>query len=562
MPRKQGEAYLGNPLLKGPNVKIDYSKEEFEDYVRCSNDPEYFMERYMKIVTLDEGPQLIKLYEFQRHIIRAIMQNRFTICKIARQSGKSTVMIGYILHSILFTNNYKCAILANKLKTATELMNRLKFAYESLPKWMQQGVVEWNKLSISLENGSKVVASSTSSSAVRGDSFNFLLLDEFAFVPTNIADDFFSSVYPTISSGKTSKVVIVSTPNGMNSFYKLWKDAKAGRNNYKTVEAFWYDVPGRDKKWAEETKRSLSGERQWIAEYECEFLGSEDTLIKPSKIASLTHEDPINETVEGLAVYEVPRKNHIYTMCVDVARGTGNDYHAFTVIDCTSMPYKVVARFRNNTMPAMVLPNLLAVVANKYNESYVLIETNDIGQQVADILHDELEYENVAVVTVKGKKGQKVGEGFGSGRAQYGVKMSNQIKKTGCLVVKEMIEQDKLILNDFDLISELSTYVSKGASYEASQGYNDDLVACLVLFGWLSTQNYFKELVNTEIRQRLFEEKLKRLEEDLIPFGFMESEDDDLSRDAIDLGREIERSNEPQKGRKWGTQTSMDFEEW
>lgn len=561
MPRKQGEAYLGNPLLKGPNVKIDYSKEEFEDYVRCSNDPEYFMERYMKIVTLDEGPQLIKLYEFQRHIIRAIMQNRFTICKIARQSGKSTVMIGYILHSILFTNNYKCAILANKLKTATELMNRLKFAYESLPKWMQQGVVEWNKLSISLENGSKVVASSTSSSAVRGDSFNFLLLDEFAFVPTNIADDFFSSVYPTISSGKTSKVVIVSTPNGMNSFYKLWKDAKAGRNNYKTVEAFWYDVPGRDKKWAEETKRSLAGERQWIAEYECEFLGSEDTLIKPSKIASLTHEDPINETVEGLAVYEVPRKNHIYTMCVDVARGTGNDYHAFTVIDCTSMPYKVVARFRNNTMPAMVLPNLLAVVGNKYNESYILIETNDIGQQVADILHDELEYENVAVITVKGKKGQKVGEGFGSGRAQYGVKMSNQIKKTGCLVVKEMIEQDKLILNDFDLISELSTYVSKGASYEASQGYNDDLVACLVLFGWLSTQNYFKELVNTEIRQRLFEEKLKRLEEDLIPFGFMESEDDDLSRDAIDLGREIERNNEPQKGRKWGTQTSMDFEE-
>lgn len=561
MPRKQGEAYLGNPLLKGPNVKIDYSKEEFEDYVRCSNDPEYFMERYMKIVTLDEGPQLIKLYDFQRHIIRAIVQNRFTICKIARQSGKSTVMIGYILHSILFTNNYKCAILANKLKTATELMNRLKFAYESLPKWMQQGVVEWNKLSISLENGSKVVASSTSSSAVRGDSFNFLLLDEFAFVPTNIADEFFSSVYPTISSGKTSKVVIVSTPNGMNSFYKLWKDAKAGRNNYKTVEAFWYDVPGRDKKWAEETKRSLAGERQWIAEYECEFLGSEDTLIKPSKIASLTHEDPINETVEGLAVYEVPKKNHIYAMCVDVARGTGNDYHAFTVIDCTSMPYRIVARFKNNTMPAMVLPNLISVVGTKYNESYILIETNDIGQQVADILHDELEYENVAVVTVKGKKGQKVGEGFGSGRAQYGVKMSNQIKKTGCLVIKEMIEQDKLILNDFDLISELSTYVSKGASYEASQGYNDDLVACLVLFGWLSTQNYFKELVNTEIRQRLFEEKLKRLEEDLIPFGFMETDEDELSKDEIDLGREIEKSKDIVKARRWGTGLS-ESDEW
>ena len=557
MPRKQGEAYLGNPLLKGPNVQIDYSKEDLENYVRCSNDPEYFLENYMKIVTLDHGPQLINLYDFQREIIRSIGHNRFTICKIPRQSGKSTIMIGYILHAILFNNNYKCAILANKLKTATELMNRLKFAYESLPKWLQQGVVEWNKLSISLENGSKVVASSTSSSAVRGDSFNFLLLDEFAFVPPNIAEDFFSSVYPTISSGKTSKVVIVSTPNGMNAFYKLWKDAKAGRNNYKTVEAFWHQVPGRDKKWVEETKRSLQSERQWIAEYECEFLGSEDTLIRPSKLASLTHEQPISQTVEGLMVYEPPIKNHIYTMCVDVARGSGNDYHAFTLIDCTAMPYKVVARFKNNTMPAMVLPNLLSVVGNKYNEAYILVEINDIGQQVADILHDEMDYENIASITIKGKKGQKVGEGFGGGRTQFGVKMSNQIKKTGCLVVKEMVEQDKLILNDFDIISELSTYIAKGANYEASQGYNDDLVASLVLFGWLSTQNYFRELVNTEIRQKLFEDKLRRLEEELVPFGFIGEMEDDLSQDRIELSREVVEK-EPKKLRY----SNEDFESW
>lgn len=346
----------------------------------------------------------------------------------------------------------------------------------------------------------------------------------------------------------------------MNSFYKLWKDAKAGRNNYRTVEAFWHDVPGRDAKWVEETKRSLSSERQWVAEYECEFLGSEDTLIKPSKISTLIHEEPISKTVEGLLVYEVPKKNHIYTMCVDVSRGSGNDYHAFTVIDCTAMPYKVVARFRNNTMPVMVLPNLLNVVGTKYNDAYVLIETNDTGQQVADILHDELDYENIATITVKGKKGQKVGEGFGGGRAQYGVKMSNQIKKTGCLVIKEMIEQDKLIPNDFDLISELSTYIAKGASYEASQGYNDDLVATLVLFGWLSTQNYFKELVNTEIRQKLFEDKLRRLEEELVPFGFMESEDDDLSKDIADLSKETPYETEI-KSRRWST-TDVNFEDW
>lgn len=558
MPRKQGNAYLGNPLLKGPNVQIDYSKEDLEKYVRCANDPEYFLENYMKIVTLDHGPQLIQLYDFQREIIRSIGTNRFTICKIPRQSGKSTIMIGYILHAILFTNNYKCAILANKLKTATELMNRLKFAYESLPKWLQQGVIEWNKLSISLENGSKVIASSTSSSAVRGDSFNFLLLDEFAFVPPNIAEDFFSSVYPTISSGKTSKVVIVSTPNGMNAFYKLWKDAKAGRNNYRTVEAFWHQVPGRDQKWVAETKRSLQSERQWIAEYECEFLGSEDTLIRASKLSSLVHENPISQTVDGLNIYEPPMRNHIYTICVDVARGVGNDYHAFTIIDCSQMPYKVVGRFRNNTMPAMVLPNLLSVVGNKYNEAYVLVEINDIGQQVADILHDELEYENVATITVKGKKGQKVGEGFGGGRTQYGVKMSQQIKKTGCMVIKEMIEQDKLILNDFDLIAELSTYVAKGAGYEATQGYNDDLVASLVLFGWLSTQNYFKELVNTEIRQRLFEEKLKKLEEDLVPFGFLDSGEDDFSRDVAALSRETPVYEQIKEQRL----TKADFDEW
>ena len=535
---KQGDSYLGNPLLKGPNVEMDYTKEQLAEYVKCSKDPVYFLENYMKIVTLDQGPMVFKMYGFQKKIVKAIHTNRFVISKIPRQSGKSTVMLGYILYSILFTPNYKVAVLANKLKTASELLSRLKFAYENLPKWLQQGVIEWNKLSFSLENGSKVVASATSASAVRGDSFNFLLLDEFAHVPENVAQEFFSSVYPTISSGKTSKVVIVSTPKGMNMFYKLWKDAENKRNPYIAIEAKWSDVPGRDNKWREVTKSSLANERLWYQEYECEFLGSDDTLIKPTKISSLVYEPPIYQDDEGLMVYEAPIKNHIYAMCVDTARGQGQDYHAATIVDATQMPYKVVAKFRNNTMPVMVFPNLLEVLGNRYNEAYTLIELNDTGQQVSDILREELEYENVISITVKGKKGQKAGEGFGTGRVQYGVRMSTQIKKTGCLVFKEMIESDKIILNDFDTIAELSTFVSRGSAYEASAGYNDDLISTLVLFGWLTTQSYFKDLVNTDIRQKLFETKLKKLEEDLVPFGFLEMGVDDDRQDEIDLARE------------------------
>jgi len=564
MPRKEGDSYLGNPLLKGPNVQLQYTNEQLAEYVRCSKDPIYFLETHMKIVSLDLGPIAFKMYPFQKKIVKAIHTNRFVISKIPRQSGKSTVMLGYILHSILFTPNYKVAILANKLKTASELLSRLKFAYENLPKWMQQGVIEWNKLSFTLENGSKVVSAATSASAVRGDSFNFLLLDEFAHIPENIAQEFFSSVYPTISSGKTSKVVIVSTPRGMNMFYKLWKDAETKRNDYIPIEARWNEIPGRDAKWKEITKKSLGSERLWYQEYECEFLGSEDTLIRASKITSLSYESPIYQNDEGLVVYKAPIKGHIYAMCVDTSRGQGQDYHAATVVDATQMPYQVVARFRNNTMPVMVFPNLLEVLGNRYNEAYALIELNDTGQQVSDILREELEYENIINITVKGKKGQKAGEGFGTGRVQYGIKMSNQIKKTGCLVIKEMIENDKIILNDFDTIAELSTFIAKGAAYEATTGYNDDLIMTLVMFGWLSTQPYFKDLVNTDIRQKIFEDKLKKLEEDLVPFGFLQmGVDDGMSQDEIELGREeTPREARMRHRNPWGDDPTYDGANW
>jgi hypothetical protein len=545
------ETYLGNPLLKGAYVKQEFTKEQLEEYIKCSEDPIYFIETYIKVVTIDEGLMPFRLYDFQKDIARSVFDNRFTICKIPRQSGKTATLVACILHMVLFNPTYKAAILANKLKTATEIMDRFKVAYENLPKWLQQGIIEWNKTSITLENGSKVICSSTSSSAVRGSSYNFLMLDEFAFVPEQIAEEFFTSVYPTITSGKTSKTVIVSTPNGLNLFYKMWQNAKNGKSEFVPVEAHWWQVPGRDEKFKETTIKNTS-ERQWYSEYECEFLGSQETLIKASKIAALTFQTPLMETEDGLAIYEHPIKGHIYTGLIDSSRAIGQDYNAMLVLDVTSMPYKVVAKYRNNTIPVPVFPNLIKTILEKYNEAYALIEINDTGQHVADILKDELEYENVITITIKGKKGQKVGEGFGGGRVYSGVKMSSQIKKAGCFVIKEMIESDKLIVNDFDIIAEISTYIAKAGSYEATEGYHDDLMACLVMFGWLTTQDYFKDLVNLDVRKRLFEEKLKKLEEDLTPFGFLDSVEDEMDEAARMLASEsTEKPKQSRRDRSW-----------
>lgn len=538
--RKIDDTYLGNPLLKGSGIQIDYTKEQLQEYLLCSQDPVYFMEKYMKIVTLDQGLVPIKLYDFQRDIVRTVHANRFTICKIPRQSGKTTVLIGEIVHHIVFNPNYKCAILANKLKTATDIMDRLKLVYENLPKWMQQGVVEWNKTSITLENGSKVVAASTSSSAVRGSSYNFLLLDEFAFVPDQIAEDFFASVYPTITAGTTTKTVIVSTPNGMNLFHKLWTNAKNGRSEFVPVEAYWWQVPGRDEKFKRETIKNTS-ERHWISEFECEFLGSQDTLIKASKIASLSFSEPIAQSPDGLAVYENPKANRLYMIMVDTSRAIGQDYNALTVIDVTEFPYKVVAKYRNNQLPAAVYPNVIQNMAVKYNSAYVLVEINDVGQQVADILRDELEYDNLIEIVVKGKKGQKMGVAFGGTKTYNGVKMSSSIKKIGCMALKEMVEGDKLILNDYDIIAEFSTYVSKANSYEATSGYHDDLVSTLVMFGWVTTQPYYKDLVDIDVRRRLYEEKLKKIEEDLTPFGFFSDAEDSEDETVRQLAEEKDR---------------------
>jgi hypothetical protein len=524
-------SYLGNQNLKPENVFIQFTQEQVEEYIKCSQDPNYFIEKYIKIVNVDKGLIPFKMYEFQKNIVQTVHDNRFTIAKLPRQSGKSTAVVSYFLHYILFNPSVTVGILANKQSVARELLAKIKIAYEYLPKWMQHGVREWNKGSIILENGSKIVASATSSSAIRGGSYNLILLDEFAFISPSIAEDFYGSAYPTISSGQTTKVVIVSTPNGLNMFHKLWVEAEEKRNEFVTIEVHWSDIPGRDTKWKEQQIRNTS-EEQFRQEFECDFIGSADTLISSAKLKTLTFKIPIYKDTNGLKVYEEPIQGHTYVMTVDSSRGNHLNYHAFVVIDITRTPYKVVCTFRNNEMSPMIYPNAIFPVAKKYNDAFVLVEINDIGGQVADLLYNELEYDNLLVTSVRGRKGQTLDGGFGASESQLGIRTTKAVKRLGCSLLKTFVEDDKLIFTDYDIVQELVSFTLKNRSYEADVGHNDDLVMCLVLFCWLTTQNYFKDLTNMDIRKQLFDDKLKQLEDDMTPFGFIETGiDSDLDID-------------------------------
>ena len=515
----QDQVYLGNPLLKKANVAQEFTKEQILEFVACREDPVYFAKNHVKIVSLDEGLVQFTPYDFQEKLINNFHHNRFNICKMPRQTGKSTTSVAYLLHYAVFNDNVNIGILANKAATARDLLGRLQTAYENLPKWMQQGVLSWNKGSLELENGSKILAASTSASAVRGMSFNILFLDEFAFVPNHIAESFFASVYPTITSGKSTKVIMVSTPHGMNHFYRYWHDAERGKNEYVPTDVHWSEVPGRNEEWKLQTIANTS-EQQFKIEFECEFLGSVDTLIAPSKLRALTYENPIQKNA-GLDIHETAIKDHEYVITVDVARGVSEDYSAFVVFDITSFPHRVVAKYRNNEIKPMLFPNVIYEVAKNYNGAFVLCEVNDVGDQVAALLHYDLEYDNVLMCSMRGRAGQVVGQGFSGKKTQMGVKMSKTVKKVGSLNLKTLIEADKVLFQDYEIISELTTFISKSNSFEAEEGCNDDLAMCLVIYAWLVCQDYFKEMTDTDIRKKLYEDQKNQIEQDMAPFGFI-----------------------------------------
>jgi hypothetical protein len=664
MPTRE-EHYLGNPLLKRSNIKVELTPEQLLELAKCSEDPIYFARNYIKIVNQNDGLVNFEPYSFQEEMLNNFYKNRFNVCKLPRQPlsiktpiatvggwkelfdiaigdfvydnngnpvqvihktevfhntkcykvifngetivadfkhgwriilngeeshattqdlyelktkgyyletiesqvpkeysldpktrkthkildvqptdstpvqcltvdsfdhvflcgksfiptencGKSTTAVSFIVHNLLFNELTSVAILANKQSSAKDVMSRLHTAYENLPKWMQQGVKSCNKQSLELENGSKVIASSTSASAVRGGTYNLLMLDEYAFVPEQIANTFMMSVYPTITSGKNSKIIVTSTPNGINHFYKLWVDAKEGRNGYHPQEINWYDVPGRDEKWRADQIANI-GQKAFDQEFNTEFLGSSETLISGSKLSAITTKQAIRKR-NSLDVYEEPKAGHVYVTMVDTARGVEKDYHAFVIIDITNPPYNVVAKYKNNELKPELYSDVVREVAFQYNQSFLLCEVNDIGNQVAKDLIDD-EYPNMLLCSTKSRSGQFVGQNF-SGKYELGVKMQKNIKKIGCLKLKTLIEENILMVNDLDIFSELTTFVQKGASFEAETGRHDDLVICLVMFSWLTTNQYFKDIIDIDLRQRLLAEKKDKEEEDVLPFGF------------------------------------------
>jgi hypothetical protein len=524
--------YNGNFSLKRTGVDFSYTEEQVLEIAKCVEDPIYFIDNYCYIVTLDHGIQPFKLYDCQKKKIKLIHDNRKVILMEGRQQGKTTSAAAYILWYTLFQDNKNVAVLANKATTAREIMARYQLMFEYLPKWMQQGVKTWNKGDIELENGSIVFTAATTAAGIRGKSVNLLYIDEAAIIPNTVADAFFTAVYPVISAGQTTKILITSTPLGYNHFWKFWNDAVNKNNDFVPMYIPYWEIPGRDEKWALEQKRQL-GDLKYNQEVLCKFLGSSLTLINSDTIEYMST-CPTVYSKDGLDLYEYPingqrdddenlvTKPHTYVIVADTAKGVGGDYSAFVIVDITDIPYKLVGKFRDNKIAPMLYPSVIYKMARDYNNAYVLIEVNS-SEQVAHIMHNELEYDNIIFVNRDTKKGQVVSGGFGGGKTQLGVQTDKRVKRIGCFTFKSLLEESKLLITDADTISEISTFIQVKDSYAADDGYHDDLVMPLVLFSWLTTNPYFKELSNINIRESMYQARIKQIEEDVVPFGFIQN---------------------------------------
>ena len=517
-------SYHGNPNLKAIGYQHQFTPEEIQEFVKCQKDPIYFIETYCHIVSLDKGLIKFKLYDCQRKKVEVILNNRKVVLMEGRQQGKTITSAACILWYTLFQESKTVAILANKGSAAREVLDRYQIMYEHLPIWMQQGVRTWNKGNVELENGSKVFTAATTASGIRGKSVNWLYIDEAAIIPNNVAEEFFASVYPTISAGTTTKILLTSTPLGYNHFWKFWNEAEKGKNGFVSHFIPYWEIPGRDEVWAEEQLRTL-GEVKFNQEVLCEFLGSSNTLINGRTLAQMSSMDPFYYNDMGLMLYEEPQVGKNYVITVDVSRGVGGDYSAFTIVDVTDMPYKLVGKFKNNTIAPMLFPEVIHKTAKDYNNAMVLVETNDIGGQIADILYAELEYENI-LSTIKENNQTYISPGF-SKSTTLGVRTTKTVKRQGCFAIKSLLEEKKLNIFDADTIHEFSTFVEKSGSYVADEGYHDDLVMTLVLFGWLTTNQYFKELTDVNVRERIYKQQMLQIEDELTPFGFIDNGPDE-----------------------------------
>lgn len=515
-------SFRGNSSLRQAGAVIEYTPDMISEYIKCSQDPIYFIENYVKVTHVDRGEVLMKLYDYQKEMIKAYHRERRCLSMLFRQAGKTATTAAFITWYIIFNDTKTVLVLANKAVLSREILHRVKFAYESLPKWMQQGVVSWNKGSIELENGSRVIAQATSPSAGRGFSVSLLYCDEFGHLENNIAEEFFTSVYPTISSGKETKILISSTPNGFNLFKKFWDDSlkpkDRGWNGFFSQRFDWWEHPDRDQTWADEQLAAL-GEVKYNQEVLMTFNGSSLTLLSGSTLSRLTHDIPIKEYIDqykGLSVYKLPEKDRIYSISVDVSRGRHLDNSAFIVFDITSYPHTIAATYKNNEIPPLLYASLIEKIGNSYNTAHLLIEINDIGAQVADTLWNDLEYPEMFWT----KSGDQVGK---TGADPYpGVRTTKKTKRIGCANLADMINNNQMIVNDYNFIHELSTFVqSKTGSYEADENFHDDLVMCGVLHSWLVTQPHFTDLTDSNARDAMHLNHMQELEDQICMQGFV-----------------------------------------
>lgn len=525
--------YNANKNLKAAGVAIGFSQDQLKEYVRCAHDPLYFIRTYAKIVSLDDGVVPFAPFPYQERIIDTIHQNKNTLGKLFRQAGKSTIVAAYFAWYVLFNDNKTAVILANKQAIAIEIFGRVQFIIENLPHWLQQGVVEWNKKSLVLENGSRCIAAATSASAVRGMSVNLLLLDEFAHLGPNLAEEFIASVFPTISSSETSKLIIISTPNGLNHYHKLWVESKNGNNDFCTVEGRWQENPKRTQAWADEQRKKL-GEVKYRQEIECTFEGSSYTLVDGAKLAVLPLANCLFEK-DGLEVFEHPQKDKSYVITVDVSRGRHMDYSAFSVTDVTAMPYRVIATYKNNEISTLEYPHLIYNTARQYNNAFVLIEINDLGEEVSNTIWHEYEYENLYFTQ---------GNELSQTRGYPGVRTTSKVKSLGCSVLKELIEKDQLLVSSHRIIEELGLFVMHRKSY-ASQDpqVNDDLCTTLWLLAWLTKQEVFQEVTNIHLRTVLTEKKQQYIDSTMTPFGFYQDGRSEASTSVVEANRRLPEKN-------------------
>ena len=504
---------MGNPNVKRDGVQQQYTKKELQEYTRCMKDPSYFAKNYCKIIHLDRGLVNFELYPYQQKMFDHFMENRFSIVLACRQSGKSISSVAYLLWYALFSPEKTIAILANKGATAQEMLGRVHLMLENLPFFLQPGCKALNKRSIEFSNNSRIVSAATSGSSIRGMSVNLLYLDEFAFVEK--AADFYTSTYPVVSSGKDTQIIITSTANGIgNMYHKLWEGAMQKVNEFIPFRVDWWDVPGRDDEWKAKTISNTS-QLQFDQEFGNTFFGTGDTLIAAHVLLE-QQATPHVEVLEGgdLLVYEPPNKKTNYVMTVDVSKGRGQDYSTFNVIDISQRPFKQVAVYRNNTISPILYPNIIYKYATLYNEAYVIIESNDQGTLVTNGLYQDLEYENLHMESAI--KADRIG-----------VEMNRKVKRIGCSAIKDIIENGKLNIVDPQTITEMSTFVAKGVSFEASEGNHDDLMMNLVMFGYFAVGNNFEELTDVNLKEMMFEQRMKEIENDITPFGFIEDHNEE-----------------------------------